>query len=576
MNLENQVGSANKCQRHPRELVVGVCAACLRERLASVDPAARQTKGLSFLENAKSYNKKQGFQKKKQALQQPEETSVLGFLGPQLRRSKSFSEGRAQARAKIEPSFVEPKRRSCDIRVRNTLWALFQIDQSSKQMPRSEGQNEDEGSSAMKLNGWVKDEAEPEDSQKLEKTGDPEIEITGSASCSRARVLSENYESWESSGSAVRTMKYHIDQDTQNRNVEMNVNLDENKKHGLGDEAKDKAKTFWLTEMVMKRIQKWKKRNQSKRRKPYCPRPRSRAEMMFDDDGRPSMEDDPRFSIDIGRTSWEDSRHSWEDPRASWDGILIGKLFASSSVQENSAPPPAMGSLRSHALPELSRVPEKPKIKPEDTTKIASTVLDDENPRLSCMETQDKDAHLLENLYNQSDDQVAGSLKHSSKAHKWSKALSRSIANPMWGFIQKINGKEEVAYDIAGEGENGASESDYRRGIRKGEAFCSSNLGSTSMHCSSANSRSSFSNGSVINRSNSNSNAQRNKNGCHKNKEEAMLDRSRSVHISSSNGDNGLLRFYLTPLRNGSKRSNTATARVRPQLSSSRNALWLY
>lgn len=43
--------------------------------------------------------------------------------------------------------------------------------------------------------------------------------------------------------------------------------------------------------------------------------------------GRRSCDTDPRFSLDAGRISFDDPRYSFDEPRASWDGHSIGRSF---------------------------------------------------------------------------------------------------------------------------------------------------------------------------------------------------------------------------------------------------------
>uniref|UniRef100_A0A0D9WH64 Uncharacterized protein n=1 Tax=Leersia perrieri TaxID=77586 RepID=A0A0D9WH64_9ORYZ len=53
--------------------------------------------------------------------------------------------------------------------------------------------------------------------------------------------------------------------------------------------------------------------------------------------GRRSCDTDPRFSLDAGRMSVDDVGFSWDEPRASWDGYLFG---AGNGIGLGRAPPP--------------------------------------------------------------------------------------------------------------------------------------------------------------------------------------------------------------------------------------------
>lgn len=74
----------------------------------------------------------------------------------------------------------------------------------------------------------------------------------------------------------------------------------------------------------------------------------TQSEIAVDMFGRRSCDTDPRFSLDVGRMSLDDPRFSWDEPRASWDGYLIGggarSMFPRlppilSAVEDTPAPP---------------------------------------------------------------------------------------------------------------------------------------------------------------------------------------------------------------------------------------------
>ena len=60
-----------------------------------------------------------------------------------------------------------------------------------------------------------------------------------------------------------------------------------------------------------------------------------------------------------------------------------------------------------------------------------------------------------------------------------------------------------------------------------------------------------------------------------KGKDEFVLERSRSARYSPNNIDNGLLRFYLTPMR-GSRRNGSVKSRSNQAHSIARSVLGLY
>eukprot|EP01018_Ginkgo_biloba_P034374 Gb_18901 [translate_table: standard] len=642
MNFENR--PIVRCQRHPREFVVGVCAACLRERLACVDPVDRHTKSFpsSSTSDAKASDGKnpgkkcmpeaKSLQKKKMVISEASSSN-----GPQLRRSKSFSEGRALARAKIDEasSLLEPKRKSCEIRVRNTLWSLFQIDQ----VEHSAKENES-STSCMDQNGWFSAEAKEQTVEQSVLVREPEIEL-GSDSIQVPQHEPEPepdpdpdpeppriYDSFEAgeSSTSTRTIKSHIDLATQNRIrvevTENHQNADEIAKKDPPKEgdSKDRTRSFWLTAIVRKRIQKWRRKHRSKhhhhQQQNHHQSRDTRSEIL--DEARPSCDDDPRFSIDMGRTSWEDSRHSWEEPRASWDGILIGKVVGSSAGreeipigssknqvvaepikcngEEESQPGGSLEAREYYSDSSLSRrrrknSTEKPSIalnsenddsksmssETRNITKVSPATMDDDNKPMHA-EANMEGTHRQK--YSENPSEEIGDSKQVSKSHRWSKAWSKTITSPMWGFIQKRGGKDEGGFegDIV---ESPRSDSwrelqrdrEGRRTLSKADFFSNGSISSRSWYYNNSSHR--LTDKYFGNKSNNSNNAQRNRTGWQRKRtEELMLDRSRSIHYSPTNVDNGLLRFYLTPLR--TSRRTISGARIRTPHSVSRSTLGLY
>ncbi|KAG5253787.1 UPF0503 protein [Salix suchowensis] len=98
----------SSCNRHPSKSITGFCASCLRERLAGIDPDTHQ------------------------------ETPAT-HLAAELRRSKSYSSttnnnlnnnnASSTSTSSTTATTSEPRRISCDVRqVRNTLSELFHVD----------------------------------------------------------------------------------------------------------------------------------------------------------------------------------------------------------------------------------------------------------------------------------------------------------------------------------------------------------------------------------------------------------------------------------------------------------------
>ncbi|KAK9279223.1 hypothetical protein L1049_012901 [Liquidambar formosana] len=89
------------CHRHPGDPVTGFCASCLRERLSGLNPPTHLEISGGGCNVASS-------------------SSLL----PELRRCKSLSVGKRDGFSGAS----EPRRNSCDVRARNTLWSLFNLD----------------------------------------------------------------------------------------------------------------------------------------------------------------------------------------------------------------------------------------------------------------------------------------------------------------------------------------------------------------------------------------------------------------------------------------------------------------
>ncbi|MCL7041823.1 hypothetical protein MKW94_024330 [Papaver nudicaule] len=119
------------CDRHPDEPVTGFCASCLRERLAGLDPANQNpnpNNNNNRLKTSTTSALKAIFRGNNQNHHNKPSSSSNGGSSsffPELRRSKSFSGGRGE---RFSGVIIEPQRKSCDVRVRNTLSSLFHLD----------------------------------------------------------------------------------------------------------------------------------------------------------------------------------------------------------------------------------------------------------------------------------------------------------------------------------------------------------------------------------------------------------------------------------------------------------------
>ncbi|MCL7044769.1 hypothetical protein MKW94_026692 [Papaver nudicaule] len=123
-------------------------------------------------------------------------------------------------------------------------------------------------------------------------------------------------------------MKDHLEQESQNK-----------KQQHSSKDLKEIAGNFWSAASVFtKKLQRWKKKQKPKKSETSTTsglsstatnhhHHNSKAHTELPDYGRRSCDIDPRFSLDIGRISFDGPRYSLDEPRASWDGYLIGKTF---------------------------------------------------------------------------------------------------------------------------------------------------------------------------------------------------------------------------------------------------------
>ncbi|KAK8926561.1 UPF0503 protein [Platanthera zijinensis] len=283
------------CERHPDELVTGFCASCLRERLAGLEAAA--TNAAEAPRKSTSSAIKSIFSRSS-GVQPPGSNTNLqssSFRRSELRRSKSFSVSRFPCVA----AAVEPQRKSCDIRARNTLLALFHQD------------DVDRPAASLSVSGDVVEEC-----HKFSLSGKEGGEDNSDEIMSAADDMEEDTET--AVAEELKSMKDHIDLNSQEKKIP----------------AKEFTGSFWFAASVFSkklrnwRIQKLQKKSistmQPEKTGSSSQRIRdTQSEIAIDAFGRCSFDINPRFSLDASRFSFEDPRHSWDEPRASWDGYLV-------------------------------------------------------------------------------------------------------------------------------------------------------------------------------------------------------------------------------------------------------------
>lgn len=580
--LQRATASSHTCERHPDELVTGFCASCLRERLAGLESQASTARRNSTSSSSSSAFKSLFFKSNPNA---------------PLRRCKSFSCGRGDG---FSASF-EPQRKSCDVRGRSTLWSLFNQDDQLRGGVGGEIEIDSCGVAAPVLEDEDEAEIRPVEPELVVETPG---EITREEEEEEVVEKGDNLEQPE-----LKPMKDHIDLDSQTQ-----------AKKPPAKERKEITGGFWTAASVFsKKLQKWRRKQKLKKQssskagngmpmeKPSSSRRfrDTQSEIAVDAFGRRSCDTDPRFSLDIGRISLD---YSWDEPRASWDGYLIGGRAALSRF-----PPPMLSVMEDRPAAVVQRadgqIPvEEDSIIPGGTVQTRDYYLDssssqrrrrslDRSNSVRKLSVEINEAKAVSNTkvspasvaakshlghngiksergdsrelsYNSLRDDCCESFDSAyrdpckggqpKKSKSWSKRWS------IWGFIHWRSGNKGGANNVV---ERSFSESwpELRRQGSNGKMLrCNSNVSS----------RHSFSSSTGFG-SMRRSSVETNGHG-KKKKDEFVLERNRSARYSPSHGDNGLLRFYLTPMR-GSRR-NGAVAKSRNSSSQffTRSMLQLY
>lgn len=274
----------------------------------------------------------------------------------------------------------EPQRKSCDVRVRSTLFTLFN-QHDERKITKNEASVEVEtrniASSSSIVQGPVieskeeEEEEEEEDEEEeenhednivVEEAEEEEDDETGD----EIRVLEEpNNVAFVSSNAIENTVHEIVEEEPEPgpelepaifvaeedflKPMKEHIDLDSQAKKSR--DFKEIAGSFWSAASVFsKKLQKWRQKQKLKKQrrngvvvgsatlpveKPIGRQFReTQSEIADYGFGRRSCDTDPRFSLDAGRMSFdagrmsfEDSRYSFDEPRASWDGYLIGRTF---------------------------------------------------------------------------------------------------------------------------------------------------------------------------------------------------------------------------------------------------------
>ncbi|KAM1525358.1 hypothetical protein ACFX10_009834 [Malus domestica] len=666
---------STSCDRHPEEHFTGFCPSCLCERLAVLEPSTNSSSSSTSRKPPTSSTAAAALR----AIFKPpiggggasssNKNRPTSFF-PELRRTKSFSASKNEGFSGV----FEPQRKSCDVRVRNTLWTLFHQDDgrnpNKKEAPPTDAEVETRnlGGSSSSFRGPVfesKEEDEDEEDENQCSGGeDFGIEICEETIVANVtedkvpEIVEEEEEEFQPpqpvpeqfEEEGLKPMKDHIDLDSQTKKRDL----------------KEIAGSFWSAASVFsKKLQKWRQKQKLKKRRNGCgsatlpvEKPIGRqfretqSEIADYGFGRRSCDTDPRFSLDAGRMSFDDPRYSFDEPRASWDGYLIGRTFPRMptmlSVVEDApvihvarcdaqipVEEPPMNSIEEETVPggsaqtrdyylDSSSRRRKSLDWSNSIRKTAEAVVADIDERKSVSNananakvspTTVPDNRDLREFYNSnslrddcSETFETGSFrgggdsasvvgngernKGCKKSWRWSKAWN------IWSFIHRRGGNKDEDDDryssVRANGvERSFSESwpELRGsggGERNGEAK------GFNPKLMRSNSSASWRNGShgyggfgggafgSMRKSNGSvpvveANGFGNGNGGRKKKDDqVVLERNRSARYSPNHIDNGLLRFYLTPMRSSWRSGGVGKSRSSHAHSIARSVLRLY
>ncbi|CAN6290677.1 unnamed protein product [Urochloa humidicola] len=315
---------------------------------------------------------------------------------------------------------------------------------------------------------------------------------------------------------------------------------------GGGDRGgKRKGPGSWLRSILPRRAMRWR-RNGGSVKDPSSPPPPPRGEEVDPSastgrGGDAQVERKPSFRRSCEWMACRDpTRGSLEPPRHSWDGSMVGRAFACSFACLEEPPDGASRRVRRSNAEE--GVGEARAVVAESRNGGDSV---DAGGDGRCIRGRSSCDTAMEMT-------VSGVGRR--RSNRWSRVWDRSITSPLKDFVRK--GEHVLERSLS------ESRKEIRRGNNVEAADISGEIhsgrnGHVSGRASQGASRSS--------QAASNGDAQNFRTDWLKN---SKIGRSRSVHYTSpGNLDNGMLRFYLTPMRStrtanrGRRRSSRLFAR---------------
>ncbi|XP_076947718.1 protein OCTOPUS-like [Bidens hawaiensis] len=278
------------CHRHPNEPVIGLCALCLRDRLAGLDTSADhiQTKNETIVSFPLSRRTRH---------------HAGGSTLPELRRSKSVAVEKCEI---LNESSLDLRRKSCDVRAGNRLTDLFDIDDT-------------------KIGGYGGVVVESKNLGFLNVT-EPVLEIVEDHEDlgSEIRISNDEIRRNGIDNNEIEEQEEEEDLRTMKEHIEMELELQNRKKN------------IWEAASVFSRkLRKWRIKHKGKKQTDNInnnnnKNDRSNLSRFKDSQiqsevggyalGRRSCDAAPRVSI-------EDSQFTYDEHRASWDGYMIARTI---------------------------------------------------------------------------------------------------------------------------------------------------------------------------------------------------------------------------------------------------------